>query len=539
MIQKVREVLSPRFILEFALNLAFGLLIYKMVSSYFMPAPEKDISDFGPAYVQQQMTKDLAPQQSPIYIQTDTMNVVVDKMGGRIIKVQVRDYQDGSESYSTMPLTNQRQMVANMSVDGQNIAYKSSKSSYELKDKDTLVVKLVGQKAGLTYRKNLVFKRGEYQVGVEASVENTSNEVIEVSPRFDVGVGLRSKDLVPAKNVSVHETTQSSMPMARLYEGFSSSSAKKSYTRTPYAKIELSEPTVVKGGWIAFQDGYFVSSWVMPQDLTTQIAQGFTQSKDSKGYVQRYASVAQSSAKSVAPGDKYEVKSTFYSGPADPILLAPLAAGLKLTVDYGFFWMISSLLARALSTIHLSGLGWGGSLVVLIVLLRLVFYKFAKDQIYYNQAMAKAKPELDAIEAQFSEQSRFDMKRSEATLAVYKKHGVNPASACLMPLLNLPIYFATYNMVLASVHMKSQSFLWINDLAAADPYYLMPLLAGAGLYLQSSTSAQSMDPMMRNLLMVMPLVFVFAMLNAPACAALYVALQMWVQVIQTKLISTK
>ena len=146
MIQKVREALSPRFLLEFALNLVFGLLIYKMVSSYFMPAPEKDISDFGQAYVQQQMTKDLAPQQSPIYIQTDTMNVVVDKMGGKIVKVQVRDYQDGSESYSTMPLTNQRQMVANMAVDGQNISYKSSKSSYELKDKDTLVVKLVGQK---------------------------------------------------------------------------------------------------------------------------------------------------------------------------------------------------------------------------------------------------------------------------------------------------------------------------------------------------------------------------------------------------------
>ena len=115
----------------------------------------------------------------------------------------------------------------------------------------------------------------------------------------------------------------------------------------------------------------------MPR-LTTQIAQGFTQSKDSKGYVQQYASVAQSSTKSVAPGDKFELKSTFYSGPADPTLLASLATGLKLTVDYGFFWMISSLLARALSIIHLSGLSWGGSLVVLIFLLRLVFYKFAK-----------------------------------------------------------------------------------------------------------------------------------------------------------------
>ena len=407
-------------------------------------------------------------------------------------------------------------------------------------DKDQLEVRLSAQRDGVSYTKVFSFTKGSYEFDVKNTVKNQSGQDVKVLPNFSISVDKNStaeSGPVALKSYSLQDGPASGMPMARLYEGFASSSSSKNYQRLPISKIEKSKPSTIKGGWLAYQNGYFVAAIVMPENLSTKVGQSYQQNVGKDSVQQSAITVARSNVKVLQPGESYSDSSKLYTGPSDPSTLSQISPGLKLTVDYGFFWIIANLLHKAMVLVHQLGLSWGWSLVAVVVLLRLALFKQAKDQVKHTRAMNNAKPDLDAIEKKYENTSRFDQKRSEETLAVYKKHRINPATSCIMPLLNLPIYMATYSMVLASYEFKSQSLLWLSDLSVSDPYYIMPVLAGLGLLAQGRSMVPQ-DPAFKLVMNIMPLIFLFVMLNAPACVALYVALQMWIQVLQSKLIKT-
>ncbi|MDC3180634.1 membrane protein insertase YidC [Gammaproteobacteria bacterium] len=538
MIQKLQEQFKNANLMKFSMdvffNMALVFLVYTLFNSFFSKPSEPENSAVGASFAQQQLQLSTEEKYSPIFIRTDKMDVIIDRVNGVVSEVMLRDQQA-----SIIPNKKDRKMFANIRLTSDKLIYKASKNTYNMGDNEQMEVKLTAKSNGILHTKVYTFKKGQYDIDVQVSAQNQSGEDIKISPAVDIAVS-RLSDAetgpVPLKSFSVQDQVDSYMPMAKLYEGFSSSGSKKNYQRLPVADIEKAIPSTIKGGWIAYQSGYFLTAWVLPEGTSTKVAQAYAQDIGEKKITQKALLGAQSSTKVLSPEQKISTRAVLYTGPSDPAVLADLSPGLKLAVDYGFFWIIANLLHKALAGLHYVGLSWGWSLVVLVVVLRLLFYKQAKDQVKHNQAMESAKPALDAIDKKYENKSRFDQKRSEEVLEVYKRYKINPIMTCLMPMLNLPIYMATYSMVLASFEFKSQSLLWINDLSVADPYYIFPVLAGLGLFIQTQSSQPVSDPAIKIVMHLMPLLFLFAMFNAPACVTLYVTLQMWVQALQTKMI---
>ena len=151
-------------------------------------------------------------------------------------------------------------------------------------------------------------------------------------------------------------------------------------------------------------------------------------------------------------------------GPQDPKALVQVEPSLRLTMDYGFFWMFASLLHKGLDLIHMVVPNWAACLVLLTALLRLVFFKSMKEQAIQNQKIKAMRPEQEEIEKRFASRGRFDAEKSEAMVKLYKKHNFKALSlAVFMPFLQIPLLLAFYGMISVAIEFRATPFLWMRS----------------------------------------------------------------------------
>jgi YidC/Oxa1 family membrane protein insertase len=231
-----------------------------------------------------------------------------------------------------------------------------------------------------------------------------------------------------------------------------------------------------------------------------------------------------------AAGETLALRS--YWGSKEYEKLAALPYGLQETVQLGYF----SFLVRPL----LAGLHWiydhivpnyGWAIVLMTVLIRILLLPLTHTSMKSMKKMQELNPKMQAIRAKYATKLRdkqgkpnveMQRKMNEEMMGLYKEHGVNPAGGCLPILLQMPILFAFYNLLSTAVELRGAPWLlWIRDLSAADPYYVLPLVMGATQFLQVKLSPQTGDPMQRRMFMIMPLAFTFLFLGFPSGLVLY------------------
>lgn len=473
-----------------------------------------------------------APTQhlQPIDVDTDVLQIKIDPVGGALIGASLMDYPNSLQDKNPLTLLNQKAdsfytaqsgLTSPFGPDNTEAGiYQASQSHYAMSaDQKQLIVPLTWHnKQGLTVTKTFTFTRGSYVVHVAFKIENNMPELWQ---------GQWYTQL-KRSNIETH----SSFFQVSPFSGAVISTPEKRYEKLTYSDLKK-EPVnqTITNGWMAMEQHYFLSAWIPDAKQTLQYSsQVFDNNK-------LYAINMVSPTFSVMPKQRKTIDINLYVGPAIASQLAKVAPGLDLTVDYGFLWPIGVVLFWLMNHIHDYVGNWGWSIVLLTVLIKLCFFKLSATSYKSMAAMRKLQPQLQQIKERYGDDRQ---KVGQLTMELYKKEKVNPMGGCLPLLIQIPVFFALYWVLFASVQLRLAPFtLWIHDLAAADPYYILPILMGATMFLQQRMSPPPPDPMQAKLMMAMPLVMTFFFLPFPSGLVLYWVVSNTISIIQQWVITRK
>ncbi|HEX6929433.1 MAG TPA: membrane protein insertase YidC, partial [Gammaproteobacteria bacterium] len=172
-----------------------------------------------------------------------------------------------------------------------------------------------------------------------------------------------------------------------------------------------------------------------------------------------------------------------------------------------------------LAQLHKLTHNWGWAIVLLVLLIKLALYPLSAAQYRSMAKMRKFQPRMQALKERYGDDRE---KLNKAMMELYQKEKINPFAGCLPILIQMPVFFALYWVLLESVELRQADWiLWINDLSSPDPWYLLPLLMGAAMFGQQKLNPQPADPMQAKMLMVMPVMMIAFAIFMPAGLVLY------------------
>jgi YidC/Oxa1 family membrane protein insertase len=208
-----------------------------------------------------------------------------------------------------------------------------------------------------------------------------------------------------------------------------------------------------------------------------------------------------------------------FVGPKLQAQLQDVGSELERTVDYGITTPLAQPLFYVLATVESWVRNWGFAIILVTILIKLVFYKLTAMSGRSMAKMRKIAPRMKALQERYKDDRQ---GLSQAMMELYKREKVNPAAGCLPILIQMPFFFAFYWVLVESVEMRQAPFaLWIQDLSARDPYFVLPALMAAAMYFQTRLSPAPPDPVQARMMQIMPLVFAGLLVFFPAGLVLY------------------
>ncbi len=209
-----------------------------------------------------------------------------------------------------------------------------------------------------------------------------------------------------------------------------------------------------------------------------------------------------------------------FMGPKNHRDLEALNPELIDVIDYGWFTFIAKPMFLLLQFIQSYVGNWGWTIVILTILIKLVLYPLSYKGMVSMQKLKDLAPKMKDIQAKYKDDKQ---KQSMHMMELYKKHGANPMGGCLPLILQIPVFFAIYRVLLNAIELKGAPWmLWVHDLAEMDPYFVLPILMGASMYLQQKITPNTMqDEMQKKIFQMLPIIFTFFFLWFPAGLTLY------------------
>ncbi|SDT01380.1 protein translocase subunit yidC [Halopseudomonas litoralis] len=450
-----------------------------------------------------------------IRVQTDTLHLSINPLGGDIVSLSLPDYPMRKDRpdlpFQLLEQTNNRTYIAQSGLAGRNgpdarangrPLYSVEQTSYQMEEgSDTLTVDLRFSEANVNYIKRFTFTRGEYLVDVDYLIDNQSDSAWTGSLFGQI-----------KRDQSGDPSSSSATGMA-TFLGAAYWNADNEYTKLKFSKLDDNRlKETVNGGWIAWLQHYFVSAWI-PNAEQQHVYQT---RKDSQGnYIVGFVSPAVN----VSAGEQASISANFYAGPKIQDRLKEISPGLELTVDYGFLWWIAQPLFWVLSLIHSVVGNWGWSIILLTVLIKLVFFPLSATSYRSMANMRRVAPKLQALREQYGDDRQ---KMSQGMMELYKKEKINPLGGCLPILVQMPVFIALYWTLMESVEMRQAEWLgWITDLSLKDPFFILPILMGVSMFIQQQLNPTPPDPMQAKVMKMLPIIFTFFFLWFPAGLVLY------------------
>ncbi len=374
---------------------------------------------------------------------------------------------------------------------------------------------LSGENNSLFFERRMTFQERGYSVVVEDTITSGLGSEVSLTP------------YVVIERNSINESEGGFLnPENFAYLGPVFSTQKDVYEKYGFGDInDAPYRKTSQGGWVALIQHYFLSAWI-PEQKESYKYQG-QWSEGSKRYVLGYT--AQN--KILAPGGEVKTNNTLYVGPKYPADLSKIQENLDLTVDYGFlFW-----LGKPMYWVLEKGDGffnnWGLAIIFLTVMVKLLTWPLSAKAYTSMGKMRLLMPQQLEIQARHADDKQ---KAGEAMMALYKKEGVNPLGGCLPMLLQMPFFLAFYWVLLETVQLRHSGFLWLDDLSAMDPYFILPILNALGMYWSQkmTPSPPNADPVQANMMKFMPVMFGVMFAWFPSGLVLYWLTNMFIQIIQ-------
>jgi len=223
---------------------------------------------------------------------------------------------------------------------------------------------------------------------------------------------------------------------------------------------------------------------------------------------------------SLQPNMTHDISVELFVGPKILDVLKTQGHHLEKALNFGAFGFIAKGLLWILNFFHdLTG-NYGWAIVLLTIFVQIVFFPLTRKSLRFSGKMKELQPQLKKVQEQFSK----DPKRMQLeTFNLYKRHGIRfmGMEGCFPILIQIPIFLAFYQSLRVAYELRGASWLWINDLAAYDPTYVLPILMGAGMFLQQKMTSVAMDPAQAKIMLVMPILFTFLFLKLPSGLVLY------------------
>jgi YidC/Oxa1 family membrane protein insertase len=471
-----------------------------------------------------------APTGQTIAVTTDLFRAEVDTRGGVITLVALdkhRDAQDTAKPYLLLQRNAERTFVAQSGLIGEGMPnhqtlYTAVPGPREFAPgADTLDVKLEATAAnGDKVVKVLTFHRGSYVVDVTFDVTNAGTAPITPEAYFqlmrDSKQAVVQNSMAPAAFVGpvvYNETDKFKKVEFSEIDKTSADPTRKS----PFTKT-------ADNGWIGMIEHYFVAAWIPPE----KGARLFYTAKLDGGL---YSAGVRFATGSIAPGATGTLSASLYVGPQDQEVLAKLAKGLDLVVDYGIFTVIAAPLFWLVKWLYGLIGNWGWAIIAMTIIIKSAFYPLNHAS---ARSMAKMKviaPKLKALQAQYADdKQQLQVKMME----MYKQEKINPLGGCLPILVQIPVFIALYWVLLSAVELRHAPWiLWIHDLSAPDPYFVLPVVYAITAYLQVKLSPTPIsDPVQAKVMQIMPIAFSVMFIFFPSGLVLYWLVNNCIQIFQ-------
>lgn len=450
-----------------------------------------------------------------ITVHTPLVTMKIDPFGGDIRLVELHEHPISLE-YPDVPTTllqkqGGRTYIAQSGLVGENgfdsqaekPRYTSSRREYEIVDAPQNIVLSTTRatdSGDIVVRKIYRIDPQQYLVAVTHEVDNRTSEPFVAN-------------LFAQLTHDGYRDESGTVFGPRPYLGAALTTNDTRYEKIGFDDVEEERfREEVDGGWIAILQHYFLSAWVV-DDNANYLYYGM---RDSTG---RYRFGLTGPETVVRPGGIGEFSLRFYSGPKTQRTLDEIADHLELTVDYGFLWFLSLPLFWVLQFAHSLVGNWGVAIILLTVVVKLLLYPLSAMSYKSMARMRTVSPQIKRIQERFGNDRQ---RMSQEVMALYRKEKANPMTGCLPMLAQMPVFLALYWVLYESVELRQAPFfLWIQDLSIMDPYFVLPILMGASMFLMQMLNPPMPDPMQQKMMKIMPVLFTVLFVFFPAGLVLY------------------
>ncbi|MBO1114475.1 membrane protein insertase YidC [Bordetella petrii] len=453
-----------------------------------------------------------AAKAEQVVVTTDVLRLTFDTTGAQLVRAELLKFPtSGQPNKPTVLLDRSPELTYVVqsgligAPDGQSFPnhqtpFRLVSSDHELKG-DSLQVVFEADSGGLKVTKTYTLHRGRYDIDVQHSLANISGAPL--SPSLYLQLERDGND--PADTSSFYHT----------FTGVAVYSEQDKFQKITFSDIAKGKGSYIKqadNGWLAIVQHYFATAWVPPQGKprTNELLQ-----------VQPnlYAARSIEAVGAVQPGATAQVDSRLWVGPQDQKAMAAVAPGLELVVDYGWLTIIAKPLFSLLTWLHGLLGNWGWAIVALTVIIKAVFFPLAAASYRSMARMKQVAPRLQALKEKYGDDRQ---KLNQAMMEMYRTEKINPLGGCLPMVVQIPVFIALYWVLLASVEMRGAPWiLWVHDLSVRDPYFILPAVMMATMFLQIKLNPTPPDPIQAKVMMIMPLVFGGMMFFFPAGLVLY------------------
>lgn len=447
-----------------------------------------------------------------ITVETDVLLVRINPKGGEISEVQLKAYpasiDDPNVPFVLMENNQRRTYIAQSGLIGRDgidneggALFNSDTSSLQLiEGQDSVQLLLNAERNGVLFTKEFTFRRGDYLIDVNYRINNQSTETWQ---------GALYAQLKRDGSQDPSSTTAMGM---QSYLGTAVTTPQDRYKKISFDDLEeQSFKQNVEGGWAALLQHYFVAAWVPNAEQAHTYNGRYVRGNYLIGFYDAPINLAS--------GDSTVLGAQLYVGPKIQSRLAEISDNLELTIDYGWLWWIAQPLFWLLDFIHDYVSNWGIAIILLTVVIKALFFKLSATSYRSMANMRKVAPKMQAIKERYGDNRE---KLGQEMMKLYRDEKINPLGGCLPILVQMPVFIALYWVLMESVELRQAPFfLWIKDMSVMDPYFILPLIMGASMFIQMKLNPTPPDPMQARVMQFMPVIFTIFFLWFPAGLVLY------------------
>lgn len=479
-----------------------------------------------------------APRER-IEVTTDVLKLSFDSNGGSLVRAELLqhiDMEDKSRNFVLLDDTNQRVYLAQSGVigaAGAAVAFPTHKTPMTvrgdrtLKDgRDELVIEFTSEEVGgLKLVKTYTLRRGAYDIAVKHELVNVSSAALSAQVYFQ----LVRDGIKPAGESSFYST----------FTGPAVYTSNKKYQKVEFEEIKKKKADYEKqaaDGYIAMVQHYFASAWILPSGIQRIISMDGVDIGSTVADC-CYRATMITSVEPIAPNSSRVVNAQLFVGPQEEKKLEALAPGLELVKDYGMFTIVAKPLYWLLDKLYSWLQNWGWAIVALVVVLKIAFYWLNAKSMASMAKMKVVNPKIMEMRERLKDNPQ---QMQQEMMRIYREEKVNPMGGCLPIFVQMPVFIALYWVLLSSVEMRNAPWaLWIHDLSAPDPFFVLPLVMTLTTMIQTALNPAPTDPMQAKMMWVMPLVFSVMFFFFPSGLVLYYIANNILTILQQWIINTR